>query len=302
MYACGIDIGGTKIAAGLVSETGELVHRREVPTIAGNPDAIVESVASLVSDLGSDGVIPAVGVAAAAFINRDRDLVFFAPNIAWSNFPLKDIVEQKIGRPVVLENDANAAGWAEFQFGAARSATSMLMLTMGTGVGGAVVDNGRLLVGGFGAAGELGHIIIEPGGRLCGCGNRGCLEQYASGTALMREARQEYADESLTTDGFAVLLRNGDAQAFSVLNTVCDAMGRGITSLVAVTDPEVVVIGGGVAVAGSILTDAITASFSQHYGAYDRRPVPNIVVATMGNTAGVIGAADLARLASPSGA
>lgn len=302
MFSCGIDIGGTKIAAGLVNQDGDLVHRLEVPTAANDPEAIVRSVVSLVAELGSDGVLPVVGIAAAAFLNRARDLVFFAPNIAWSNFPLKDVLEQKLGLSVILENDANAAGWAEFQFGAARNATSMLMLTMGTGVGGAVVDDGRLLVGGFGVGGELGHIIIEPGGRLCGCGNRGCLEQYASGTALMRQAREKFADESLTAEGLAALMRDNDARALSVLQVVCDAMGRGITSLVAVTDPEVVVIGGGVAVAGSLLTDAITASFAEHYGAYTQRPVPNIVVATMGNTAGVIGAADLARLRSPAGA
>lgn len=301
MYACGVDIGGTKIAAGLVSQSGELVHRIEVPTNAQDPEAIVESVVSLVEELGADGVVPVVGVAAAAFLNRSRDTVFFAPNIAWSDYPLRDVLENKIGRSVRLENDANAAGWAEFQFGAAREATSMLMLTMGTGVGGAVVDEGRLLTGGFGMAGELGHIIIEPGGRLCGCGNRGCLEQYASGTALMREARELFGDDSLTAEGMTALLKDNDPRALSVVHTVCEAMGRGITSLVAVTDPEIVVIGGGVAVGGGLITDPITASFATHYGADTRRPVPKIVVATMGNTAGVIGAADLARLASVSG-
>lgn len=295
MYACGIDIGGTKIAGGLVSPEGELVSRLEVPTDAVDPLAIVEAVAQLVDELGSDAVIPTVGVAAAAFLNRERTRVYFAPNIAWSDFDLKDVLEQRLGRPVRLENDANAAGWAEFQFGAARSALSMVMLTMGTGVGGAVVDNGRLLIGGFGAAGELGHIIIEPGGLLCGCGNRGCLEQYASGTALMREAREALGHESLTTAEMTGLLEGGDPEALAVLHTICDAMGRGIASLVAVTDPEIVVIGGGVAAAGSLITEPITASFARNYGAYNRRPVPEIVVATMGNTAGMVGAADLAR-------
>ena len=118
----------------------------------------------------------------------------------------------------------------------------------------------------------------------------------------MREARESFGDESLTTEAMTSLLRDNDERALSVLHTVCEAMGRGITSLVAVTDPEIIVIGGGVAVAGTLLTDPITASFARHYGAYERRPVPSIVVATMGNTAGVIGAADLARLASAPGA
>jgi glucokinase len=302
VYACGIDIGGTKIAAGLVSEQGELVERLEVPTLANDVGAIIDSVVALLDQLGSDAVEPVVGVAAAAFLNRERSKVFFAPNIAWTDFPLKDALEQRLGRHVRLENDANAAGWAEYQFGAARDAASMLMLTMGTGVGGAIVDDGRLVVGGYGAAGELGHIIVHPGGRACGCGNKGCLEQYASGTALMRDARERLGTADLTPQDMTELLSAGDSTALSVLDGVCEAMGLGITSLVAVTDPEVVVIGGGVATGGAIVTDRITEAFQKHYGAYERRPVPAIVVATMGNTAGVIGAADLARRHTHSGA
>ena len=302
MYTCGIDIGGTKIAAGLVSAEGELSQRIERPTNPSDPQAIIDTVVDMVAELDGDHVARAVGVAAAAFLDRTRDRVYFAPNIAWSDFPLQDVLEQRLLRPVTLENDANAAGWAEFQFGAAKHAHSMVMLTMGTGVGGAIVEDGRLLIGGFGAAGELGHIIIEPNGLLCGCGNRGCLEQYASGTALMREARSDLKRPELTSEEMTELLVTGDSAAIAVLHRVCDAMGRGITSLVAVTDPEVVVIGGGVAKAGSLVSDPITESFRRHYGAYDRRPVPRIVVATMGNSAGVIGAADLARLQRPSGA
>lgn len=302
MYTCGIDIGGTKIAAGLVNAGGELSQRRERPTNALDPLAIIDTVVEMVSELDGDHVASAVGVAAAAFLNRTRDRVYFAPNIAWADFPLQDVLEQRLGRLVTLENDANAAGWAEFQFGAAKHARSMVMLTMGTGVGGAVVEGGRLLVGGFGAAGELGHIIIEPEGLLCGCGNRGCLEQYASGTALMREARSDLGRPELTPEEMTELLVGGDSAAIAVLHRVCDAMGRGIASLVAVTDPEVVVIGGGVAKAGTLVSDPIAESFRRHYGASERRPVPRIVVATLGNNAGVIGAADLARLQPPAGA
>jgi len=299
VYTCGIDIGGTKIAAGLVNAGGELSQRRERPTNALDPLAIIDTVVEMVSELDGDHVASAVGVAAAAFLNRTRDRVYFAPNIAWADFPLQDVLEQRLGRLVTLENDANAAGWAEFQFGAAKHARSMVMLTMGTGVGGAVVEGGRLLVGGFGAAGELGHIIIEPEGLLCGCGNRGCLEQYASGTALMREARSDLGRPELTPEEMTELLVGGDSAAIAVLHRVCDAMGRGIASLVAVTDPEVVVIGGGVAKAGTLVSDPIAESFRRHYGASERRPVPRIVVATLGNNAGVIGAADLARLQPP---
>jgi glucokinase len=302
VYTCGIDIGGTKIAAGLVSAEGELSQRIERPTNPSDPHAIIDTVAQMMDQLDSDQVARSVGVAAAAFLDRTRERIYFAPNIAWLDFPLQDVLEQRLGRPVTVENDANAAGWAEFQFGAAKNAHSMVMLTMGTGVGGAIVEGGRLLVGGFGTAGELGHIVIEPGGLLCGCGNRGCLEQYASGTALMREARSDLDRPELTSEEMTQLVVTGDSAAIAVLHKVCDAMGRGITSLVAVTDPEVVVIGGGVAQAGALVSDPITESFKRHYGAYDRRPVPRIVTATMGNSAGVIGAADLARLQHPTGA
>jgi len=194
----GIDIGGTKIACARVSDTGEVLAWETRPTTPEDPEGIVSAIAELVTALDNGDCRPVLGVAVAAFLNRDRDSIFLSPNIAWPQFPLKDELEKRLGRGVVLENDANAAGWGEFQFGAARDATSMITLTIGTGVGGAIVDDGRLIMGGFGVAGELGHLIVEPNGHLCGCGNRGCLEQYASGTALMREARQELGNPALT--------------------------------------------------------------------------------------------------------
>ena len=164
------------------------------------------------------------------------------------------------------------------------------------------MDDWRLLVGGFGMAAELGHLIIEPGGRLCGCGNYGCLEQYASGTALMIDARERLGDESLTQAAVTDLLREGNTHALEALDGVARAMGRGIASLVAVTDPELIVIGGGVASAGDLLLEPIRESFLDTYGAGARRPIAGIVAATMGNTAGVVGAADLARAQRTSGA
>jgi glucokinase len=291
----GIDIGGTKIGGAIVDEAGTILHRVFRPTPATDPDRIVEVCLEIVHELTGIADAGALGVAAAAFLDQKREKVYFAPNIAWRDFPLKARMEDVVGMPVRIENDANAAGWAEFRFGAARDARSMMMLTMGTGVGGALIDNGVLMIGGFGSAGELGHIVIEPDGLLCGCGNRGCLEQYASGTALMRIARETVGNPELSSDDLAELLIAGNALAHSALETVCDAMGRGIASLVAVTDPEVVVIGGGVARAGSVLSDLIQSRFLAHYPPAALRPVASIVVATMGNSAGVVGAADLAR-------
>jgi glucokinase len=299
--ALGIDIGGTKIAAALVSPDGEVGTVLARPTTADDPDRIIASVAELVEELSGPNVLETVGVAAAAFLDRGRDTVYLAPNISWKNFPLRARLVDALGRPVSLENDANAAGWAEFQFGAARSAESMIMLTIGTGVGGAIVESGKLLLGGFGAGAELGHLIIDPGGRLCGCGTRGCLEQYASGTALVREARELLGREDVGSAELMELFENGDERARDALEKVGTALGVGISSLVAMIDPEVIVIGGGVAAAGEHLLDPVRRSFQATYGPYRSRPTPDILVATLGNTAGVVGAADLARQA-PGGA
>ena len=298
MDALGVDIGGTKIAGARVAVDGQVMAHTTRPTTPDNPEGILDALEEIFQELGGADSLPAVGVAVAAFLNQSRDTIYFSPNIAWQDFPLKQRVSERLGVPVVLENDANAAGWGEFRFGAGSDVSSMLMLTLGTGVGGALVDNGRLLVGGFGMAGELGHIIIEPGGRLCGCGNHGCLEQYASGTALMRDARQSLGEPSLTQAQLTELLMQQNPVALEALDGVARALGRGITSLVAVTDPERIVIGGGVAAAGDLLMQPVRESFLESYGASSKRPVADLALATMGNTAGVVGAADLARAQS----
>lgn len=298
MDALGVDIGGTKIAGARVAVDGQVMAHTTRATTADDPEGILDALEEIFQELGGADSLPAVGVAVAAFLNQSRDTIYFSPNIAWQDFPLKQRVSERLGVPVVLENDANAAGWGEFRFGAGSDVSSMLMLTLGTGVGGALVDNGRLLVGGFGMAGELGHIIIEPGGRLCGCGNHGCLEQYASGTALMRDARESLGEPSLTQAQLTELLMQQNPVALEALDGVARALGRGITSLVAVTDPERIVIGGGVAAAGDLLMQPVRESFLESYGASSKRPVADIALATMGNTAGVVGAADLARAQS----
>ena len=196
MLSLGVDIGGTKILAGAVSESGEVLSEHRVPSPAQNPEQMVATVANLIERVISEvGEVAAIGVAAAGFINLEGSKVLYAPNLNWRNEPLQQRISERIGRSVVVENDANAAGWAEFRFGAAKEHNSMAMLTLGTGVGGAVVDGGRLMRGGYGIAGELGHITVVRDGLLCGCGRLGCVEQYASGTALLRSANQ-LADSS----------------------------------------------------------------------------------------------------------
>ena len=307
----GIDVGGTKIAGGVVDEAGRILAtaRRESP--ATDAGAIDTSIEDLVSELRAAYQIEAVGVGAAGFIDVRRSVVLFAPNLAWRDEPLRSDLERRIGLPVVIENDANAAAWGEFTFGAGEDVSDLLLVTVGTGVGGGIVLNGELHRGAFGVAAEIGHIRVVPNGRLCGCGNHGCWEQYASGTALVRVAREQAAQGSLiarslldraggSVDGITGPLiteaaKDGDSFAIEQLASLGQWLGEGIATLTAVLDPAVVVIGGGVSEAGDLLLDPIRSHFKANLTGRNYRPALEIRAATLGNKAGMIGAADLAR-------
>jgi glucokinase len=307
----GIDVGGTKIAGGVVDERGRILAtaRRESP--ATDTDAIGQSVADLVAELRSAHDITAVGVGAAGFVDSSRSLVMFAPNLAWRDEPLRADLEKRIGLPVVVENDANAAAWGEFTFGAGEDATDSLLITVGTGVGGGIVLNGELHRGAFGVAAEIGHLRVVPDGRLCGCGNHGCWEQYASGSALVRDTREQAARGSLiarslldraggdvraiTGPLITEAARDGDPFAIEQLAALGKWLGEGIATLTAVLDPAVVVIGGGVSEAGDLLLDPVRAHFKANLTGRNYRPELEIRAAVLGNRAGMIGAADLAR-------
>jgi glucokinase len=310
MHAIGIDIGGTKIAGALVSEAGEIVKERRSPTPAGDPTAIVDAVAEMIGELASGEQVCAAGVAAAGFIDLDQSTVYYAPNINWRNEPFRARVAERVDIAVTIDNDANAAGWAEFRFGAGRHVADMTMLTIGTGVGGAIVTGGSLFRGGFGAAAELGHLRVVPGGIPCGCGARGCIEQYGSGRALLRIAG-EIADAggiglslaairdqtgTLTGDDVAALITAGDGGALQALRELGGWLGQACASLSAVLDPQLFVFGGGVAVAGDLLLDPIRESYLAHLPARGFHPEPEFTIAELVNDAGVVGAADLARL------
>jgi glucokinase len=238
--------------------------------------------------------------------------MYHSPNIsAWRNEPLKSRLENKLNRPVVLENDANAAGWAEFRFGAGAKSKSMVMITIGTGVGGAIISDGVLLKGGFGIGGELGHVVLVPGGQSCGCGQKGCVEAYCSGTALLKFAR-ELASSSdpkgsrlkelagltgeLTGEQVYQAVVENDPGANSLVTDLAQKLGNAIGTLyVPVLDPQLVVVGGGVSVLGEKLLAPIREAFSDSMPAKGYRPELEIVKATFLNQAGLIGAADLAR-------
>ncbi len=308
----GIDVGGTKIAGGVVDEKGVILAtaRRESP--ATDTDAIERNIEDLVNELRGQHEVVAVGVGAAGFVDATRSTVLFAPNLAWRDEPLRRDLERRIGLPVVIENDANAAAWGEFTFGAGEDVADSLLVTVGTGVGGGIVLNGQLHRGAFGVAAEIGHMRVVPDGRLCGCGNHGCWEQYASGTALVRDTRDQARQGSLIArtlldraDGDVEAITGpliteaaaaGDSFAREQLAVLGRWLGEGIASLTAVLDPAVVVIGGGVSEAGDLLLDPIRAHFKANLTGRHYRPELEVRAALLGNEAGMMGAADLARL------
>ena len=308
---CGIDIGGTKIAGAVVDAAGEVLAEARVESPATDPMAVETAVAALVQQLSAVHPVTAVGVGAAGYIASDRSTVLFAPNIAWRNEPLGADVARLTGLPVVVENDANAAAWGEFRYGAGRDVQDQLMVTVGTGVGGGVIAGGRLLRGAHGVAAEIGHLCVVPEGRLCGCGNRGCLEQYGSGSALVRATREAVNASSLLARDLAqraggdpdaitgpmitAAAMEGDPFAVEQFQALGHWLGHGIASLAAVLDPAVVVVGGGVSEAGELLLRPIRESFERELTGRGFRPGAEVRQAVLGNRAGVVGAADLAR-------
>jgi glucokinase len=306
----GLDIGGTKIAGAVVNSSGHIIRQLTVATPATDPDALEDSVVDMIEKLSDEGPVAAVGIAAAGFIDASQSLIYYGANIAWRNRSIRANIEARTNLPVVVDNDANAAGWAEYRFGAGRLFQHMTMLTVGTGVGGAIVIDGHLFRGGFGVGAELGHVTVQADGLLCGCGRHGCIEQYGSGRALLRYAEEESLkpgtgdalaaakDENGTLPAAAVkeLLEAGDPGALAALGTLGTWLGKTAASLDSVLDPQVFVIGGGVAAAGEALVDPIRESFRVNMAARGFRPEPEFRVAEMLNDAGVIGAADLARI------
>ncbi|MEO6144032.1 MAG: ROK family glucokinase [Dermatophilaceae bacterium] len=313
--AIGIDIGGTKVAGGVVDVDGVITHRarRDTPHRSTSPsvveDTIVDVVDELILTAGSD--IAAVGIGAAGFVAADRATVVFAPHLSWRHEPLQKALQKRVAAPISVDNDANAAVWAEWKFGAAQGESHVMMITLGTGIGGGILVNGHVQRGRFGIAGEFGHMQVVPGGHRCECGNRGCWEQYASGNALVREARSLFSANSpiasdllnrvegnpadLTGPLITEAARDGDPTARELLAEVGNWLGVGIANLAAAFDPGTFVVGGGVSAAGDLLLDSARDTFKRRLTGRGYRPEARIVAALLGNDAGLIGAADLAR-------
>jgi glucokinase len=306
--AVGVDVGGTKIAAGVVDDGGRIIDRTRVPSPSGDPDLLIAAVAAAVDELRTRHEISAVGVGAAGFVAADRDHVHFSPHLEWGTGPVATQLAQRLQLPVAVENDANAAAWAEHAYGAGRGFADQLMVTVGTGIGGGIVLDGELYRGGAGMAAEIGHLTLVPGGHQCECGRRGCWEEYASGSALERDAQEAAArgeapgllaaagsPEAVTGQLVTDLARSGVPDALALLQGLAVSLASGISSLVAVLDPSVVVVGGGVSAAGDLLLDALVQALRGDISGGSRRPVPQVRLAELGDDAGTVGCADLAR-------
>jgi glucokinase len=302
--AVGVDLGGTKIAGRVVREDGTVLAADERATPAAT-EPILETLVSVIEALRSEEVV-GVGVGAAGMVDYDAGAMPFSPNLPLRGVPIRDRLAESTGLPCVVDNDANAAGWAERQFGAARGRDEVLLLTVGTGIGAAIITGGRLFRGAHGFAGEAGHVIVEPDGPPCGCGNRGCWEQVASGQAIDRLAREDAARDArggialaaagdpVTGRHAASAARSGDEPARRIFAEVGRNLGAGIAGLVNVLDPEVVVVGGGVAEEGDLLLEPARAAFWDAVELRRGRPDVPILPAELGNDAGAIGAAALA--------
>ena len=312
-YTIGIDVGGTKVLGGVVDEGGLVIAiaRKDTPRQGGS--ALTQVIADIAKELLVDHEVTSIGVSAAGFVSSDRKTMLATPNIAdWNGVNLDYELTQLIGLPVVIENDANAAAWGEAKFGAGKNQNHMMMLTVGTGIGGGIIVNGALYRGAFGIAAEFGHIRVVPDGHLCGCGARGCFEQYASGKALLRHAREAISATpeiarnllsrgdgtvaGLTGKAITDAARDGDPVAVAAFNTTGQWLGAGIASLSVILDPAYVVIGGGVIDAGEILLKPTRESMERNMPFAGKHPFPQIIAAQLGNTAGLVGVADLARL------
>jgi glucokinase len=312
-YTIGIDVGGTKVLGGVVDENGKVIAtaRKDTPRQGGS--ALTQTIADIANELMQGHDVESVGVSAAGFVSSDRKTMLATPNIAdWNGINLDEELTKLIGLDVIIENDANAAAWGEAKFGAGRNQAHMMMLTVGTGIGGGVVVNGALYRGAFGIAAEFGHMRVVPDGHLCGCGARGCFEQYASGNALLRHAREAISAspeiarnllsrgdgsvEGLTGKAITDAARDGDPVALAAFNTTGQWLGAGIATLSVILDPACVVIGGGVIDAGEILLKPTREALERTMPFAGKHPYPQIIAAELGNEAGLVGVADLARL------
>ena len=307
MNAIGVDVGGTKIAAAVVSAEGEILNEVRYPTQAVPPNRLVGTIAGAITEVGDGFEVGGVCLAVPGLIMASVNTVIFSPNLhEIENIRLDEEIGGRTGMRVTVENDANAAAWGEFRYGAGKDVEHQVFITLGTGVGGGVITHGVLLRGAQGAGGELGHVTLDPEGPLCGCGNRGCLEAVASGTAIQRRAR-EFANDRPTSalgrlaiqrqvlgEDVTRLAEEGDEAAVSVLEETGRWLGIGVAGFVNIFNPEVVAVGGGASRAGEFILSPARREVKLRSRS-PSRDLAEIKEATLGPASGVLGAAALAR-------
>ncbi len=291
----GVDIGGSKVAAAVVDGEGVVLARsdRTTPARTTAPRVVEDTIVDAVTELRAAHSVSAVGIGAAGFVDASGTRVMFAPHLSWRAEPLGERLRERLDLPVIVDNDANTALWAEYRFGAARDADDAVLITLGTGIGGAILIGGRRYRGHGGMAGEFGHTRVVPDGRPCECGRTGCWEQYCSGKALARFARE--AGRDLEGPELTAAARAGDIVAQGAFAEVGRWLGIGLANIVAALDPSLIVIGGGVSAAGELLLAPARPALAAALVAAEHRVIPPLHIAALGAEAGMIGAADLAR-------
>ena len=308
----GIDIGGTKVLGGVVDSTGNIIDSaRRVTPVAGGKE-LITTIIEVVKEFKSKHEIAGVGISIAALISADQGTVVGAPNIAnLSKLNFVAELKKEFNIPIIAENDANAAMWAEYKFGAARGFNPVMFFIIGTGMGGGLVIDDKLFRGANGIGAEFGHMIVQQNGVLCGCGTKGCIEQYASGSALMRYAKEgitanpakgkvilDLAGGSVTGLTGAILTKAalaGDELAIAAFKQQADWLGSACASFALILNPAAIVIGGGVVDAGELFLAPVREAMNRYMPFAGTHTPPKIIAAKFGNDAGLIGAADLVR-------
>lgn len=306
----GVDVGGTKVLAAEIDADARVLRTaaRSTPGRRVEVGLLEAALTEAVAEIADGRPVAAVGLAAAGFVDGAGDRVMFAPHLPWRGEAVRARLTERWGTRVVLDNDANCAALAEVAHGEAGGVEAALVITLGTGIGGAVVLGGRVHRGRNGMAGEFGHMQVVPDGLACECGSRGCWEQYSSGNALARFARERIGHEKTLLERLCggvperlvgpmvtEAAEQGDAVALQAFGSVGDWLGVGIANLVAAFDPDVVVVGGGVSAADDLLLEPARAALTRALVGASHRRVPRIRRARFGPEAGVVGAAVMAR-------
>jgi glucokinase len=307
-HAIGLDIGGTKIAAGVVTVAGVVLDRTRVPTPPDDQAATLAAMVGVVDELRARHPgVDAVGVGAAGLVEWPRGRLRWAPHNAYRELELRRVLHERTGLPTVVDNDANAAAWAEARFGAGAGTDDLVLVAVGTGIGGGLVLGGAVYRGTGGFGGEVGHMVVAADGDLCECGSRGCLEAMASGSALGRAGRAAAAadpdgrlaalaggPQRVTGEAVFQAATEGDETAIALFEQVGFWLGVGIASLITIFDPDVVVVGGGLAATGDLLLAPARASMERYVFGGAHRELPPVAPARLGADAGMVGAAVLA--------